>query len=280
MKVAVVTDSTAYLPEEILDRHGIHIVPLSVVFGSDAYREGIDITTEDFYKKVKEAENLPKTSQPSIGEIENKYRELAETYDAVISIHLSSGISGTYQAAVTAGHAVEGIEVYPFDSEISCMAQGFYCIEAARLASDGAEPETITARLDEMKQHMRAYFMVDDLTHLQRGGRLSNAQAFVGSLLQVKPVLHFENKVIVPFEKIRTRKKAIRRIVNMLKEDLSSGETYHIVFIHANNESAAIQLKEEIAEEYPKTENMISYFGPVIGTHLGEGALGICWYKQ
>ncbi|WP_255259557.1 DegV family protein [Lentibacillus sp. CBA3610] len=138
--------------------------------------------------------------------ITEKLEELAGDYDAVISVHLSSGISGTYQAVLSAGEMVEGIDVYPYDSELSCMGQGFYVLEAAELSQAGKSPEEIINRLDDIKKTIRAYFMADDLSHLQRGGRLNGAQAIVGSLLQVKPysILLINN---VPFEKIRTRKK-------------------------------------------------------------------------
>lgn len=280
MKVAIMTDSTAYLSETLQKQHDIHVVPLNVVFDDTSYREGIDITTEEFYQKVKAAEKLPKTSQPSIGQITEKFEKLAGDYDAVVSIHLSSGISGTYQAVVSAGEMVEGIDVYPYDSEISCMAQGFYAIEAAEMAKVGKNPDEIVKQLDHMKESIRAYFMVDDLSHLQRGGRLNGAQAIVGSLLQVKPVLHFMDKVIVPFEKIRTRKKALNRIIGLLEEDARKGKNIKVVFIHANNEQSAIELKNSVDAEYPNMDSMISYFGPVIGTHLGEGAIGVCWYME
>lgn len=280
MKVAIMTDSTAYLSGTLQKQHDIHVVPLNVVFDDTSYREGIDITTEEFYQKVKAAEKLPKTSQPSIGQITEKIEELAGDYDAVVSIHLSSGISGTYQAVVSAGEMVEGIDVYPYDSEISCMAQGFYAIEAAEMAKVGKNPDEIVKQLDHMKESIRAYFMVDDLSHLQRGGRLNGAQAIVGSLLQVKPVLHFMDKVIVPFEKIRTRKKALNRIIGLLEEDARKGKNIKVVFIHANNEQSAIELKNSVDAEYPNMDSMISYFGPVIGTHLGEGAIGVCWYME
>ncbi|MFD1361692.1 DegV family protein [Lentibacillus salinarum] len=280
MNIAVMTDSTSYIPEHLIDAHHIHIVPLSVVFGDDAYREGIDITTGEFYQKVKGSEELPKTSQPSIGMLTKKLEELAGDYDAVISVHLSSGISGTYQAIITAGEMVDGIDVYAYDSELSCMGQGFYVLEAAEQARAGQSPEAIVERLDAIKQTIRAYFMVDDLSHLQRGGRLNGAQALVGSVLQVKPILHFVDKQIVPFEKIRTRKKALNRIMNMLREDAAQGKALKVVFIHANNEAAAVELKETFEADYPEAETMISYFGPVIGTHLGEGALGVCWYTK
>lgn len=280
MKVAIMTDSTAYIPYEMKGQHQIHVVPLSVVFGDISYREGIDITTEEFYQKVKESEHLPKTSQPSIGSVTEKFNEPAKNYDAVVSIHLSSGLSGTYEAVVSAGEMVEEIDVYPFDSELSAMAQGFFVLEAAEMAESNKTAEEIINRLEQMKGKTRAYFMVDDLSHLQRGGRLSGAQAIFGSLLQVKPVLHFVDKKIVPFEKIRTRKKALNRIIGMLEDDAKQGKNLRVVFIHANDEQAAIELKNSINSMYPNVDSMISHFGPVTGTHLREGAIGVCWYKK
>ncbi|MGF9729604.1 DegV family protein [Bacillus licheniformis] len=278
MKTAVVTDSTAYIPKDLRDRYNIHMIPLNVIFGETSYREEIDMSWKDYYKEVKAHENLPTTSQPAYGELISLYEKLGETYDAVISIHLSSGISGTFNSAVSASGMLEGIKVYPFDSEISCMAQGFYAIEAAEMAEKGAAHEEIIRHLDHMKTSMRAYFMVDDLSHLQRGGRLSGAQAFVGSLLKVKPILHFENKLIVPYEKIRTRKKAMNRLFELFGEDAEKGKPLRAVVIHANREEEADQIIEELSKQYAHVEFYKSYFGPVIGTHLGEGAMGIAWY--
>lgn len=280
MRIAVMTDSTAYIPEKIREELNIHMVPLSVVFDDESYREELDITSKEFYQKLKEHKELPTTSQPSIGYVAQKLEQLAEDYDAVISVHLSSGISGTYQAVVSAGQMVDDIKLYAYDSEVSCIVQAFYCYEAVKLAKQNKTPEEIIARLDEMKQSMRAYFMVDDLTNLTRGGRLSNAQAVVGSLLQVKPILHFVDKQIVAFEKIRTRKKAINRIMSMLEEDAQQGKDLKVSFIHANDEQAAINLEAEFKAKYPDIETSISYFGPVIGTHLGEGAIGVGWYEK
>lgn len=280
MKTAVVTDSTSYIPKEVRDELNIQLIPLSVVFGSESYKEEIELTAEQFYQEVKVRE-LPTTSQPSTGDFVTLFENLAkEGYEAVISIHLSSGISGAFQGAATAADMVEEIKVYPFDSEISCMAQGFYVIEAAKLAKEGKSPDEILARLNEMKKTLRAYFMVDDLSHLRRGGRLSSAEAIIGSLLQVKPLLHFENKIIVPFEKIRTRKKAMKRIVELLSEDAKSGDSYQAVIIHANREEEAKEWKKELEGELPNVEFTISYFGPVIATHLGEGAMGMAWVKK
>ncbi|RDE36299.1 DegV family protein [Parageobacillus thermoglucosidasius] len=280
MKTAIVTDSTAYIPKDVRDRLRIRMIPLSVAFGGETYREEVDISAEQFFEKIKQQKELPTTSQPAVGEFVELFTSLREEgYDAVISIHLSSGISGTYQGALTAGNMVDGLNVYAYDSEISCMAQGFYAIEAAKMALDGKTPEEIIARIDEMKKTLRAYFMVDDLAHLQRGGRLTGAQAFIGGLLQIKPLLHFENKVIVPFEKIRTRKKAIKRIEELLAEDAAKGVPLKAAIIHANRPDEAEQWKQQLSSLYPNVEFSISYFGPVIATHLGEGALGLTWYQ-
>jgi DegV family protein with EDD domain len=279
MNTAVVTDSTAYIPKELRDKWNIHMIPLNVIFSNEVYREEVDITAEQFYQQVKEKE-LPTTSQPPIGEFVELFERLSKDYDAVISIHLSSGISGTFAGALTASTMVEHIKVYPFDSETSCMPQGLYAIEAAKMALAGENADNIMSRLEELKKTARAYFMVDDLSHLQRGGRLSSAQAIIGSLLQVKPLLHFEDKVIVPYEKIRTRKKAMKRIVDLLGEDASSGENYQAVVIHANREVEALEWKFELEALYPNVEFTLSYFGPVIGTHLGEGAMGLGWMKK
>jgi len=278
MKTAVVTDSTAYIPKDLREKLNIHMIPLSVIFGTETYQEEVEITAAQFFEEVKQRE-LPTTSQPPVGQFVDLFERLSKDYDAVVSIHLSSGISGTFQGAVSAGNMVENINVFPFDSEISCMVQGFYVLEAAEMALAGKGPEEIMARLEEMKQTLTAYFMVDDLSHLQRGGRLTSAQALIGSLLQVKPLLHFEDKKIVPFEKIRTRKKAMRRMVDLLAE-ASAGQAYRAVVIHANQEQEAIEWKAELEAELPHVEFTISYFGPVIGTHLGEGSMGLGWVKK
>jgi DegV family protein with EDD domain len=278
MRTAIVTDSTSYIPQELRDSLDIHMLPLNVIFGDASYQEEVEITAEQFFLKVREQKELPKTSQPAFGMIIDKFEQLSKEFDAIIMICLSSGISGTYQSAVSAGSMIDNTEVIAYDSEISCAVQGFYVIEAAKMAQNGAGPSAIIARLDEMKKSINAYFMVNDLDHLQRGGRLSSAQAFVGSLLQVKPVLTFTDKQIVAFEKIRTEKKAMKRITNLFGEVASKGEKMKAVVIHSSREEDAKELVRQLGETYPNVEMSISYFGPVIGTHLGEGALGLGWY--
>ncbi|MEK3935498.1 DegV family protein [Sporosarcina sp. FSL W7-1349] len=279
MKTAIVTDSTAYLPAHLIEELDIRIIPLTVMLEGQAYEEEIGIATTDFYNKVRGDGPLPKTSQPPVGRFVELFNELKQDYDAIISIHLSSGISGTYAGAVQAGEMVDGVEVCAFDTEISCYIQGFYVIRAAQLAKQGEKLDEIMAALNEMKQTTRAYFMVDDLSHLQRGGRLSGAQALIGGLLQVKPILHFQDKVIVPFEKIRTRKKAMKRIADLLGEE-AARMPLDACIIHGNCPEAAETWRDELAARFPDVHFTISHFGPVIGTHLGEGAMGLGWTKR
>lgn len=280
VNIAVVTDSTAYLPEDLRKRLQIHVVPLAVTIDGQDYYEEIDLTSKEFYDKVRGDGPLPKTSQPSVGQFAEKFNELKEEgADAIVSVHLSSGISGTYTGAVQAGDLDETLDVRAFDSEISCYMQGYYAIRAAELSLAGASMDDIMIELEEMKQTMRAYFMVDDLSHLQRGGRLSSAQALIGGLLQVKPILHFVDKVIVPFEKIRTRKKAMKRIADLLAID-AANMPLDASIIHGNQPEEAEIWLAELSERLPDVHFTISHFGPVIGTHLGEGAMGLGWVKR
>ncbi|RSL35132.1 DegV family protein [Salibacterium salarium] len=276
---AIVTDSTAYLPSDQIEQSGITVVPLTVSFGDTSYQEEIDMSTASFYEMLKEVNDFPTTSQPSIGRFMEVFEELSKEYESIITIHLSSGISGTYQTAITAGEEVDGVEVYAFDSEISCAPQGYYALEAAKMAYEGETVDTILNRLEELKRHTRAYFIVDDLNHLHRGGRLNGAQALVGSLLQIKPILHFKDKLIVPFEKVRTSKKAWNRVFELFEEDAGTGASIRATVIHANRPEQAENIRSKLADAYPNADIDIGYFGPVIGTHLGEGGLGISWCK-
>ena len=281
MKTAIVTDSTSYLPKELRDELHIHMIPLSVVMGRETYREELDITTEAFYEVVRTEEKLPTTTQPPIGEFVKLYEQLLdEGYEAVVGVYLSSGISGTYQTSIAAADMVEGLTVRSFDSEISCAPQAFYVLRAAELAREGKGPDDIVQELEAMRSSVKAYFVVDDLNHLKRGGRLSGAQALIGGLLQVKPLLRFVDKVIAPFEKIRTSKKALKRVADLFGEDYEKGEPLEAVIIHANREQEARVWMEELKERFPEATFTISYFGPVIGTHLGEGAFGFGWTKR
>ncbi|QWQ38318.1 DegV family protein [Gemella sp. zg-570] len=280
-KIAILVDSTAYLTEEFRKKENLRVVYLTITLAGRTRRELLDIKLDE-YQKYLTAENkvFPTTSQPPIGEVVialEKFKE--EGYTDVIAIGLSSGISGTYSSYNTAALMVAGINVHPFDSEVSCQAEGFYVTKTCKLIEEGKNPKEIIAELNEMKKNSKALFIVDDLSHLQRGGRLSQTQALVGNLLQVKPILHFDNKVIVPYQKIRTYKKAINKIYEVFGEFYSEnkGKNIHVCIIHTKAEDRADDMEDYIKENYPDVKILKDEIGPVIATHLGLGAIGFAW---
>ncbi|UQS85375.1 DegV family protein [Apilactobacillus apisilvae] len=281
MKIAIVTDSTSYLSKEEKEKYNIHVVPIPVIIDGKSYNEGIDISTEEFYDKLRNSESFPSTSQPPMGEMINTYNQLAdEGYDAVISIHLASTISGFYNSLVSLAPTIENIKVIPYNSELTVKLMGNLAIEASKMAQKHESIDEIIANLDQIRSTINEVFVVDDLQNLVRGGRLSNASAFLGSLLKIKPLLTFDNKTneIVAFEKVRSRKKALKRTEELFKAAVDEAD-YPIkaIVINANDPESGKLWGEKIQEMYPDMTIEQSYFGPVVGTHLGEKALALGW---
>lgn len=285
MKIAVVTDSTAYLSNEEVAANGIKVVPIPVIIDGQSYREGIDITTSEFYDKLRNSSSFPSTSQPPLGEMIALYDGLAQDgYDAVISIHLSSTISGFVNSLRQINDQLtSNIKVIPYDSQVTVKLMGYLVLAAAQMAKQGNSVEDIINRLDDLRTTVNNVFIVDDLQNLVRGGRLSNASAFIGSLLKIKPLLsmHTPSHEIEAFEKVRSTKKALARCEEIFDQSVVEADyPIRAIVIHANDEPAAIKWRDKLSAKYPNIPFEISYFGPVIGTHLGEKALAIAWMKD
>ena len=283
MKIAVVTDSTAYLTDEEARENNIRVVPIPLIIDGQSYREGIDITTEDFYQKL--TSSFPSTSQPPIGQLMELYQSLAdEGYDTVISIHLTVAISGLLNTiGQLAEEMKETIKIIPFDSHLTVKMMGYLAIEAAQLIKAGNDLDTILEKLKAYQDTFNNVFVVDDLQNLVRGGRLSNASAFVGSILKIKPLLtmHTANYSIEAFEKVRSMKKAKLRCEQIFAEDLAKLDyPVQAMVIHANAQEAGQKWLDHLQATYPQVRFELSYFGPVIGTHLGQGALGLTWMQD
>ena len=279
-KIAILIESTSYLTKKQQTELNIKVIYLNTIVEGVAYKELIDMPMEKYVNYLQSEGAMPTTSQPAIGEVVATLEKLRdEGYTDVIAIALSSGISGTFSSYSVANLMVDGINVHPFDSEVSCQAEGFYAIKTAQLISEGKTSTEIIEELNKMKKVSKAYFVVDDLIHLQRGGRLSGAQALVGNLLQVKPILHFEDKVIVPFQKIRTYKKAIARIYELFEDFYSehSEENINVCILHVEDDEKASEMEQFIKEKYPNVVITVGNIGPVISTHLGIGAVALGW---
>ncbi|MBO0481166.1 DegV family protein [Candidatus Enterococcus courvalinii] len=282
MKLAVVTDSTAYLPERIKNHPDLYVIPIPVILDGKIYNEGIDIEADEYYGLLKNSKGFPTTSQPVVGEVLALYDELkAKGYDTVISIHLSSGISGFVNTLFAMKEDVKDLTVIPYDSKITSMPMGHMVESALDLNDQGTSLEEILSHIDHIRDNTYAYLIVDDLNNLVRGGRLTNGAALIGGLLKIKPILTFTDGKIVLFEKIRSSKKAFARaedIIGQRKTEIAGPVKLYV--IHANNLDVAISEKEKLQKKYPDAEIEIGHFGPVIGTHLGEKAVGLAISAQ
>lgn len=284
MKIAIVTDSTSYLPQEIVDKYHITVVPIEVVFNTKTYREDIDITTSEFYDLLQESPELPSTAQPSLGEMMNVYDKLAkEGYDTVISIHLASTISGFVNNLKSAAQTIDDINVVVYDSHITVRLMGYLAQEAAKMAQKDKPLDEIIARLDSLRASIGESFVVDDLKNLVKGGRLSNASAVIGTVLNIKPLLEFDNQThaIVAYDKVRSMKKAKLKAEEKLANAMQDADyPLRLLVIDADDKEAGDRWAEELKEKYPDNTLERSYFGPVIGAHLGKGALAIAWIRD
>lgn len=278
MKIAVVTDSTAYLNHQYCVDHHITVLPLMTNFGNDSYREMIDIGFEEFYAKLTTSPQLPTSSQPSVGQIEEAFADLSKNYDCILAFTLSKEISGTYQTMKMVGEQMAGVAVSVFDSQLSCQGQAFLIEAALRYIEAGLPVTDIIASLQQLQKTLAAYFIVEDLSHLTRGGRLSASSAMIGSLLKVKPILYFNQGKIELLEKIRTTKKAVKRLEDLFAEAVAQSDKPLKVSIETTPNVPAIkELQQFFNANYPEVTVTTNIIGPVIGTHLGPGAFGIAW---
>ncbi len=273
-QVQVVTDSMADIPDAIVKELGIHVVPMIVHFGEQGFRDKVDLSADEFYRRLAESPILPTTSQPAPGEFEEVYRKIARTTDQIISIHSVGTLTGVYNSALTGSKGIPNVRIAVIDSKQVSMALGWLVIMAARAARAGARlPEIMGLVLDTIpRAHIIA--MLDTLEYAQRGGRLGKAQVMLGTLLNVKPILSIVDAEVEPVEKARSQKRAIERMADIV---LGSGPIQNVAVCHAAGRELAYQLKELLANTLDPDQIVIGETGPVIGTHVGPNAVGVCW---
>ncbi|GAX08287.1 MAG TPA: DegV family protein [Lactobacillus sp.] len=280
MKIAVVTDSASYLTPEQVKNNDIHVVPITVIFGHQTYLDNVEITTSEFYHRLKTDPQMPTTTQVTLGQMQTMYDQLAdEGYDAVISIHLSSGITTFYSNLVNYLPNVTNIKVYPFDSRIASAGEADLVMLAAKLIRAGRSPEEIIQALTRLRDTIDAYFVVDDLSHLVRTGRLSNASSFVGGLLRIKPILTFNDQAqIVAIEKERTMRHAYQRIKQKFQSVYEQADyPLRLTVIDANNDELQQEWSADLSQQFPNLKIAHSEIGPVLGVHVGAGTMALLW---
>lgn len=280
-KVRIVTDSTADLPQELVNKYNITVVPLKVFFGLQCFIDGVDLSAPEFYSRLVTSKDLPITSQPSPAEFETYYRPLVDEGVDIVSIHLSAALSGTLQSAQLAKTMLNygGLEI--IDSRAVSVVLGMLVLAAARAAEAGYSRTEVVALVQDIIAAHRVYFMVDTLEYLQRGGRIGKAKAFLGTILNVKPVCTIIDGVINPCEKVRGRNKAINRLVQLLAEQCRDTGPLFCFMAHGNDPGGMQFLEGVVREKLDCREILSSQMGSVVGTHAGPGILGavICPYK-
>lgn len=252
---------------------GITVVPLTVRFGQESYRDGIDMDNDQFFARLEESLTMPATSQPPVGDFLRVYRQMVERGDQVLSIHISSRLSGTYQSALTASQEV-GVEgsLRVMDSFTGSMGTGFAVLAAVRAARSGASLKEAAQAAQDTLRRTRTYLMVDTLKYLEMGGRIGKAQALLGSLLQVKPILAVRDGEIVPLKQVRTRPRALEALYSLVED---SGEIEEAAVVYTTTPEEAQELARRLETKLPRERILVSTCCAVIGAHIGPGAMGV-----
>jgi DegV family protein with EDD domain len=269
---AVVTDSTADLPDEWRDRHDVEVVPLKVLFGKETFRDRVDMSNEEFFRRLAASDTLPTTSAPSPGDFAEVYRRLAKDHDGCISIHIGAQLSATVEAARVGAQAVDGFRVEVIDSQTVSMPIAFLCQVAAECDSLDQAARAVQHRVPKS----RVLALLDTLRYLEMGGRLSRAQAMIGSMLDLKPLLLVADAQIKPVDRVRTRARAIPRMVGYFEGDMP---VEHVAVMHAQAADEAEQIAAALRKDFPDREVAVGQIGCVLGTHTGPKALGIVYLK-
>ncbi len=274
--VKIVTDSTADLPKDLVDKYEIHVIPLNLFFGEETFKDGIDLSPEAFIQKLKASDKLPTTSQPSPADFAEMYKELIEDGSEVVSIHISSELSGTYQSAVLGREMLDNPEkVFVMDSLSATVGLGLMAIEAAKAAGEGKPGEAVKELVEKMIKGSHLFLSIETLEYLQKGGRIGRAQGMLGSLLNIKPILYLDEKgVVSPAEKVRGHNKAMKRMVDIGLEKVEDPQKVIFGVAHIGYDKGAEVVVNKAKEKYPDAQYIVYEGGPVIGTHVGPKTVG------
>jgi len=250
--VAIVTDSTAYLPEELVERHKLFVVPNVVNWGTTTYRDGVDIKSAEFFERLKTDPVHPTTAVASIGEFHEVYAKAAEGSDSVVGIHLSAKLSGTYNAAAQAAGMLTGKRAEVIDANSTAMALGFVVLAAARAAMQGGSHEQVAQAARDAIPHVGLVFTVETLEYLKRGGRIGGGAAFLGGLLDMKPILELKDGRIEPVERVRSKRKAVERVLGAIAEQVQGRSPIRLATIHAAAPLEAAELLETPGRDWAR----------------------------
>ncbi|MBO3444383.1 DegV family protein [Clostridium sp. CCUG 7971] len=276
----IICDSLSDIPKELIEKYDIEVVPLTVILDGKEYKDGIDISNDDFYKILREENAYPKTSQATYAQFKEVFDKYVNEERKILYIAGSSAATGTYQSAVMAKNDTEG-EIYTYDSQTLTYLVGLLVVKAAQMAKEGKEIEEIISEIDKLREKTYVLFSVDTLEYLQKGGRISSTKAAIGSILNIKPILDIKNGLVAPVCQVRGKKNVISKMVEIIKENCGTDFSDQTMYIaYSDDFKERDRLTEAIKEQFnPKS---IEYFqiGTVIGSHAGPGLTGIVCFKK
>ena len=284
-KVAVVTDSMACIPAELVEAYGIHIIPVYVVFGQKVFRDGVDLTPAQFYRMLRTTEVMPSTATFSVGECLELYTELSQDAEAIVAIFISKEFSATVETALEAKRLLtEGGERSPvpirvIDSRTTAMAQGFVALAAARAAAEGRSLSEIIRKAEDVICRVSLMAVVDTFEYLRRSGRVPAIAAIMGSMLQIKPIISVEGGRAEVLDRPRTKAKAVRRMLEIMERRVGSNPV-HVAVLHGDALEEAERLRGEVASRFDCVELLITELSPVLGAHAGPGVLGMAFWAE
>jgi len=282
-KVAIVTDSVACIPRELVEKHNIEVVPIQVIFGDKVYRDGIDITPSQFYTLLRQAEKLPTTAASLPGPVLEAYGKASQRASSILCITLSAQFSGMLnaarQAVEMAQEALPNVVIEVLDSRTAAAAQGLVVLAAARAAASGKSLTEVAETAKSVMQRVSLLASLDTLYYLVKGGRVPRLAALASALLKIKPILTISEGEAHPVTNPRTTRGAIKRMLRLMEHRIVKGQPFHVAVMHADALDRAVALRDQISSKYDCAELFITEFTPVMGAHTGPGVIGICFYS-
>jgi DegV family protein with EDD domain len=279
-KIAIITDSTAYIPEEAQVGLNISVIPILLIWNNERLRDGVDIDPPTFYRRLKESKTLPTSSQPSPGEFEVLFKQVAAEADAIVSVLTSSKISGTVASALTAQAQLPELTIRVVDSLTGSMGMGLIVLAAARAAAAGKTLDEVVTVAAEMREKIHFLFMVDTLEYLHRSGRIKGAKRLLGTALNIKPLLHFQDGIIEFLTQVRTRGKAIERLLEIAEKRLAGKRMAEVAVVDIDCPDEGDKFAKTVADRFAISKIHRSTVSPVVGTIVGPGAMGFAFYGE
>ena len=278
-KIKIVTDSTADLSQDVIEKYDIHAIPLSISVNGQTYLDRVDLQPDEFIEEMEKSEELPKTSQPAVGSFVELYDRLGEDGSQVLSIHLTNGLSGSVATASSAA-TMTNTKVTVVDSSFITHALAYQVIEAAKMAQEGRSLEDILKRIEEVRKNTRLFVVVDTLENIVKGGRIGKGKAMIGSLLNIKPIASVEDGVLNPITKVRSQGQVVKALGKIFEEDIAGKTVKAVAIPHAKALPLAQKMKEAVEKISGFTQSEIFFTTPVISTHTGAGAIGFTYFAE